>query len=905
MKNLNLYIILFCLFLTKSGFSYARLISNEIYEYPFCVPIFKLKEIETQHFRIIFSENSLSNALETAVIAEEEFESLSQYYGPFQAKYNKIRIIVSSDYQLANGFASFFGFPVIHIYTSTPPHSSEIHSYTEPQYTRTLIRHELTHIFTLAFRPKFKSQFIDKISEYLVIPAVFASRSFLEGSAISRESDRGYGRLEDPYTYHLLRRDLLDNKFPNFSEFGGASSLFESGVRTYTYGAAFNKVMTASMHKTFDYEFWNHISQKNTSSTALKKLLKHHMDDLWKNFKDQMIRDNSTFEINSNLLLSPKPRRIHSIQKRKNNIYYFDTRKKILYAYNIKTKKNKIAAFGNQYWKKVSVSYDEKYFLISKQNRLKKYVVIVDKHTLIPVSKKYLGLQDACFPVYSTENKKEFFAIDINNSYPKLVHINHTNSQTLYQGGPYDYFDTPISIDSNYVYFMHSYIGEKKLSRIHLNTQNVESLQNECIKFARFLTANDGYISISYAENKDSFYKRAILNNNSLYVVQNNFKGEMFESISSGNNLIYKTSFSQSDNFAEIPMQQFSVITQQAVFDLVPPAPSAEIYTGEIIPYKASKDFLAPTFIIPSISTLRAGLSLLFIDSTGANTFTLGVNFNYFYGTPEFSLAWLHTSISGNPYLEISEQLVRNNRVLNLNMHLLISTTFGLCWSNNFFMASTDLTWMGRITGNNKLHPFLWNHLSLQQLVHENTLRFKNHASEGKYGFFRTACLTLQQKIDYLHINWISIAAKLKLSPPIVPITFTMQTAYDTSQISIYGTSTLGQSLIPWYFEYSNYHIFSPYVVSGSIDLQIYSFEIQQGTGFGELFVERWTFSTGYRGGFWGMDIPYLHSVYIKTSFQFSLLYGIIPFDFSIEGFYAINTDRFGYRLLLGTGISF
>lgn len=152
----------------------------------------QLHEIETENFRIIFSDNSIEQAKYIVSIAEKEFTHFTKYYGPFHSK-KKIRVVISSDYKSANGLASIFLFPVIHLYVSVPPRISDPHSNMGKEYLETLFRHELAHVIQLSFRKIFKkAKILDAINEMIHPAKVFSSRSFVEGAAVFVESQGKY-----------------------------------------------------------------------------------------------------------------------------------------------------------------------------------------------------------------------------------------------------------------------------------------------------------------------------------------------------------------------------------------------------------------------------------------------------------------------------------------------------------------------------------------------------------------------------------------------------------------------------------------------------------------------------------------------------------------------------------------
>ncbi|MGL5955154.1 MAG: hypothetical protein ACRC0X_00900, partial [Brevinema sp.] len=200
----------------------------------------------------------------------------------------------------------------------------------------------------------------------------------------------------------------------------------------------------------------------------------------------------------------------------------------------------------------------------------------------------------------------------------------------------------------------------------------------------------------------------------------------------------------------------------------------------------------------------------------------------------------------------------------------------------------------GRFTGNTQYHPYTWNYLAKQQLIGSTTLAWQLYSSEGQFGYERFINLMIRHTIDYLSIKQYRIESSLQFSPPVLPFTMRLYSSYDSSILSIYGSSILGQSMIPRFDEYSHLPIFSLFTFYGDIELLFYSWEIQQGIGFGEFFVHRWAFFGGYRAGFWDQ---FLQSVFLKTQFDFSILYGNLPLSTFLEANYAISINQWSYNI--------
>ncbi|SFB96843.1 hypothetical protein SAMN02745150_01465 [Brevinema andersonii] len=521
--------------------------------------------------------------------------------------------------------------------------------------------------------------------------------------------------------------------------------------------------------------------------------------------------------------------------------------------------------------------------------------MLLDRKTLIPRSKPYKNIKDASF----LPGSRNFVALRVSEGIPELVLIEKNNIISLKKGSLYEFFDSPIMTDNGFVFLLHSYNGKQSIARWDQATQKLEALHFSFGKFPRFLTRIDNGIAFAYAQDQDDFYKTAFLQNNTLTFITNNFKGEMFEAVLDDDNLIYKTSFSDQDNLASLLMT--NAVRQPAVFEEIKSvAPqNTNTYEGRISNYRVSQN-LVPYLWMPFVSLEKAGLSTFIFDSTGANKIHTGFNIEYKRGTPEFFLTWNHTFQKLFISFSFNNLYIPENFVFGLKEHHLLSASLanqyqvGSPYGWGTFQIGLSLLWQGRLIGNNVQHPYTWNRLKVQQLIGVVTLKWRKNQSEGKFGFYQIWELVFQHKIDYLRVQLQSFEASVKFSPPVLPITFSFYSSYNTGFLNIQGFSLLGSTLMPQYREYSRYYVACRYAFYGSTDLQLYSWEIQNGPGLGEIFFERWTFYSGYRAAWWKKY--FLQSFYFKTQVDMSILYGNVPFGLFLEIHYGIFNKQLGFN---------
>ncbi|HOT59639.1 MAG TPA: hypothetical protein PLJ83_08270, partial [Spirochaetales bacterium] len=157
----------------------------QIYDKPY-----KLYQIKTQYFTIIFPEPSKKSAYYLASFADALYEEVAQKLGTKPEL--TIPVLITPDSESINGFFSSYPIVKIVLYETSISNNSQL-SFNNQLYK--LFYHELTHFVSLSglnsltrSLSKFFGGWIFGINQ-LQIPA-----NFLEGVTVSFESHDGIGR---------------------------------------------------------------------------------------------------------------------------------------------------------------------------------------------------------------------------------------------------------------------------------------------------------------------------------------------------------------------------------------------------------------------------------------------------------------------------------------------------------------------------------------------------------------------------------------------------------------------------------------------------------------------------------------------------------------------------------------
>ncbi|MGL5254768.1 MAG: hypothetical protein ACRC9L_07245 [Brevinema sp.] len=898
----------------------GNILHAQFYVYPFSSPVYTLKQLDTKYFRFIFSDDSYEDAVKLAVNADQEYESLQKIYGPLKNIVAPIRVIISREYQLVNGLASPVGVPVIQIYTAFPAVADSTIANFGPDYTRTIFRHELTHIFTISVKAK-KTPRFDYLFGNIYHPnSVFASTSLIEGVAINRESDGGYGRLHDPYTLHHLRRDLYTKKsrLRSPARVSGADLSFDTGQLPYAYGSLFYQYLATNFTAKFDVQLWDNLSRWQLSANAVGRSAKESpsqrartIASLWsefENYQKGLIPDLQDLQP----YLPNRKRRITSLVMRDDTIYYYDSRKRELRSINTNTGKDKLVLYGSSTWESVHVSPDQKMILVSgtvfKKRIAKVFVAILDIKTGIPLKPIFYGLKEASFAPNATKQNPTFTAIRVSTVSPmKLVYYDKGVESVLINGTDNFHFSTP-KVFQNYIYTLASINGERKLTRVRMDGTIIESFSHSSVNYPRFLTDSPEGISFAYTESKIGLYKVALFRGQSIMLLTNNVRGEMLHTAFDDQQVYVHGSFGDNDNISRLPTLQGReiVLPFKALPASVMTPANIDSIDLKYLPqrYKQVVDLL-PYFWIPYADFTEAGIQTILFDPIGANTITFILGFNYFQGVPQFQFNWTHSSLPVDLFLNIRN--IYFQQVNTPNHAIVISTGVQIPFNTAFLGSgsfTTRLSWQGRFIGPADEHPYLWTNLAIQQLIVDGSFRWNHVISEGSPSFERSIYFNLRAAINTFNVDLWRVESSIQFSPPVVPIFFNFYGVYDLGGVVPSGSSSLGTSIIPTWVEYSHLTRPSDQAFFTSIDLLTIPGEINQGIEMGEIFLQSINVFTGYRGGWWS-SYGYLQSIYLRLDINLSVIYGKLALNFSQYFAYAISENSFSYSFTINTEFPF
>ncbi len=164
-------------------------------------------KLETEHFEIIFDSRHYQLAKDFARHAETAWQTLVPVFRTWP---DKTRVVIDDSGDQANGMATGFPFPQIHLYPATPAPGETIGD-TGP-WGLELVTHEYAHV--LNFQPAHGVfHFLRTIFGEIVRPNVLLPRWYLEGLAVEMETrfSPSGGRLRSPDFMAIPRAMVQDD----------------------------------------------------------------------------------------------------------------------------------------------------------------------------------------------------------------------------------------------------------------------------------------------------------------------------------------------------------------------------------------------------------------------------------------------------------------------------------------------------------------------------------------------------------------------------------------------------------------------------------------------------------------------------------------------------------------------
>jgi hypothetical protein len=254
-------------------------------------PARKLYTLKTEHFTIIYPEESRSAAQYLKSIAEGVYDEASAKLKV--SKFPNIPVMITPDSEELDGETSFMPLRITLYQAPISPNSGFALFNDE---LKKLFMHELTHALSLSIRSPFWQFLAGVFCDGIVPVDLVAPESFVEGVAVSFESADGFGRAADTPYAAAIRQDILEGKFKSFNQATGAWDHYPFDIY-YVYGGCFSRYLQATYGMDKYAELWQEMGKGHVLRGLdglgpfkgdFEKVYGIKLDDAWKAFGQYM-----------------------------------------------------------------------------------------------------------------------------------------------------------------------------------------------------------------------------------------------------------------------------------------------------------------------------------------------------------------------------------------------------------------------------------------------------------------------------------------------------------------------------------------------------------------------------------------------------------------------------------------
>jgi hypothetical protein len=912
-------------------------------------PFTLFRVIKTEHFDIIYPDESKSSAVLLASYADRVYRQISALLGI--EVHGRIPVTLTPHVESFNGY---YNSAFNHIILYDTPMDLEWTNFANN--LESLFLHEVTHAVSLNTKGLFY-RVMNIIFGNWVNPSFSNAPAFMtEGVTVSFESLSGFGRANDPRIKEYIRQGIHENIFLTpFQASGLYDGLIYSSAYHYEYGGLFSAWLQKNYGMEKYAQLWQEIGKKTYSSFIVynsgfyrifKKVYGFDITKAWEDFRLTLKLDN--MEENNNDLLpkqyryfTERKRTIKSLTVRDDLIYVLDSRAKIT-AYNTKSGKTN-AYYTDLYPYDLDISKDGKYFLVSlyKQNEDRYLSYVIEQE--IKTSKKSRSIKGLYKARYFRDGVIGISS-QLHNTYIAFDDFNG-NREIIFKGNENFVFSGPQVIDDERITFIASRYGVRELWIYNYISKELFRVENnydnsEYWNYARGLHVSNGKIYFSYNSN-DRMYKLGIIDPETLQAIFSNrdFSGGVFNPVEINDAIYYQGSFFKKDALLRFPERSSSLSGDAVEFSLTKLntnnlAINENQETENIFSdfYKKSEPYISFQYMNPfrfwfplplikysfpnGLSFNGAGVFTTMSDPAGQNMITVLAYADFFYKMAEVDIfTWKNTFFGFPLTFSFSDAVVENTN--NKYRHTEISL-------NRSFSRS-----LGRFSGN-----LSFGTAYIRNTDYEYEIPAYEWKNKTESGFLSSIEMDLS---TYLFETRISSKSYMNNFKPRIdsviqfhtetkfPAHFALFGSYDRTGMNLHGISnTYGEQELIKNFTLKEYSgpdgLEINWLAGAQASIDIFSFEIQKNIShlyfnrfWGTLSLRSQIYDSGYYQGAEGVkiyDLRLIQSIMLKLNLKCSFLpvqsavFSLIPY---VYGTWNISNTITGHgkEWIINLGIDF
>jgi hypothetical protein len=243
---------------------------------------------ESAHFIIHYQQVQQEQAIKSLNIAERVHTELTAFfeYSPQE----KTRMVLVDDFDFSNGWATFFPFAQMRLFSSPPDSINSLE--VNDDWLHTLIRHEYVHVLHMEMAQGSPQELRKVFGRFLLLyPHVMTPSFMLEGLAVYLETDeeKGYGRLQGSYYDMQMRMEVASGELKDLGQVANALREWPLGSN-YLYGAYFFKFLEQQygQEKIQQYLTWysRELLPAIMQNSKMQRVVGQDFSDIWDEYHD-------------------------------------------------------------------------------------------------------------------------------------------------------------------------------------------------------------------------------------------------------------------------------------------------------------------------------------------------------------------------------------------------------------------------------------------------------------------------------------------------------------------------------------------------------------------------------------------------------------------------------------------
>jgi hypothetical protein len=241
---------------------------------------------ESEHFVITYPKSNTVMADKALNIAERVYAELVPFFS--QAPQQKTQMALVDDFDISNGWATFFPYAQIRLFSSPPDSVNGLE--VNDDWLHTLIRHEYVHILQLQMArglPKNINHILGNVA--LAFPHAMTPSFMLEGLATYLETNNelGYGRLQGSYYRMQMRTEVAAERLKTLGDVAAPLREWPLGMQ-YLYGSYFYQFFADTYGEKVIQDYLNKYSGEGIpavmQNNVMSSIVGKNFDQLWQDY---------------------------------------------------------------------------------------------------------------------------------------------------------------------------------------------------------------------------------------------------------------------------------------------------------------------------------------------------------------------------------------------------------------------------------------------------------------------------------------------------------------------------------------------------------------------------------------------------------------------------------------------